>query len=307
MTAVSSSGETGVRPLPRPGAGEDRLAIALALLGVYVIWGSTYLAIRFAVQTIPPFLQAGMRFILAGIILYVVLHARGAPHPSREQWVGAAIVGALLLLGGNALVSLAERSVASHLAALLVATVPIWAALFARLWGHTPSRLEAAGLLLGFVGVGILNVGSSLHGNVFGMVILLVAASSWALGSVWSPHLSLPTGMMASATEQLCGGAMILVIGLARGERVVVMPSARSLWALLYLVVMGSIVAFTCYSFLLQRVRPALATSYAYVNPIVAVILGAGLAGESVTGSTLVALVVILAAVALVVLGRTRD
>lgn len=300
--ALEAPGES-----PHPDSSDDRLAIGLALLGVYFIWGSTYLAIRYAVQTVPPFLQAGCRFLIAGAILYLYLRARGAPKPKRREWLGAAIVGVLLLVGGNGLVSLAETSVASHLAALLIATVPIWAALFARFWGHTPTRLEATGLILGLAGVGLLNFGTSLRGNLLGTVILLVAAASWALGSVWSSHLTLPRGLMASAIEQIVGGALMLPLGLVRGERITAMPSGRSLAALLYLILFGSLVAFSCFNYLLQHVRPALATSYAYVNPLVAVVLGVGLAGESMTPSGLLAIVVILAAVTSIVLGRARD
>jgi drug/metabolite transporter (DMT)-like permease len=306
MTATSKPDAVSARVGHHVALGEDRLVVILALLGVYVIWGSTYLAIHFAVQTIPPFLQAGLRFALAGSILYAILRLRGEPNPTRQEWAGSALVGVLLLAGGNGLVSVAETSVASHLAALLIATVPIWAALFARVWGHIPTRREGVGLLLGFAGVGILNAGTSLHGNVLGMVTLLAAAASWALGSVWTPHLRLPRGLMASAAQQLCGGALLLVLSPLRGEHLHGMPGAASLWALLYLVVFGSIVAFSCYGYLLRRVRPALATSYAYANPAVAVLLGAALAGENVTASALLALVVIVAAVALVVIGRAR-
>ncbi len=277
-----------------------------ALIGVYLLWGSTYLAIRYAVQTIPPFYMAGARFLIAGLVLYVFFRLRGAPRPSRVEWRNSALVGGLLLVGGNGIVSIAEKSVASHLAALLIATVPLWATIFSRIWGYRPTRLEVLGVLLGLAGVAILSRGTSLHTNVLGTVLLLVAAMSWALGTVWSPHLALPRGMMASATEQICGGCILLVGGILRGERLHAMPSITSLEGIAYLIVFGSIIAFSCYAYLLQRVRPAIATSYAYVNPVVAVFLGVGLAGEQVTKSGFLALVVIVVAVTLVVLGHAR-
>ncbi|HZU12536.1 MAG TPA: drug/metabolite exporter YedA [Chloroflexota bacterium] len=294
---------------PREQARETALrrpAVPLALLALYLIWGSTYLAIRIAVETVPPFLMSGARFLVAGIVLFVFLRVRGAPVPTLRQWMGAGMVGALLLAGGNGLVGFAEQDVASGLAALLIATVPIWSALFARLWGVGTNRLEVAGLLLGLAGVGLLNLGSGLQGHPLAALVLLLAACSWAFGSVWSRHLPLPPGMMASATEMLVGGALMVAVGVVRGEHLPAAPSAASLWAMLYLVAVGSLIAYSAYTYLLRTVRPALATSYAYVNPVVAILLGALLAGERVTPLEVVALAVILAAVALVILGRER-
>jgi drug/metabolite transporter (DMT)-like permease len=284
----------------------QRMAIPLALFALYVIWGSTFLAIRIAVRTVPPFLMGGSRFLVAGLILFVFVRARGAPMPTLRQWGGAAIVGTLLLAGGNGLVGFAEQSVASGLAALLIATVPIWAALFARIWERWPTRLETGGLILGIGGVAVLNLGSGLHGHPLAAGLLLLAAGSWAFGSIWSRHLPLPSGFMAGAAEMLAGGAVMTVIGLARGEHLHALPSAESTWAVIYLVVFGSLVAFSAYTFLLQNVRPALATSYAYVNPAVAVLLGIVLQGESSTPLEFVGLLVVLTAVALVILGRQR-
>jgi drug/metabolite transporter (DMT)-like permease len=282
------------------------MAIPLALFALYVIWGSTYLAIRIAVRTIPPFLMGGGRFLVAGAVLFVFLRARGAPAPGVRQWGGAAIVGTLLLAGGNGLVGFSEQSVASGLAALLIATVPIWAALFARIWGRWPTRLESVGLVLGIAGVAVLNVGSGLHGHPLAAALLVVAACSWAFGSVWSQHLPMPAGLMASAAAMLTGGAVMLILGAARGEHLHALPSVASILAVLYLIIVGTLIAFSAYNFLLQNVRPALATSYAYVNPGVAVLLGVVLQGEAVTSLEVVALFVILTAVALVILGRQR-
>ncbi len=294
---------------PSPGQPTNRrswLSIGLALLAVYVIWGSTYLAIREVLKGFPPFLGAGFRFLIAGAILYVFLRLRGAPTPSRRQWGGAAIVGLLLLVGGNGGVVFAEQYVASGVAALIVATVPLWAVLFARIWGRWPRRAEWAGLLVGFVGIVLLNLGGGLSATPLGAIILVLAASSWALGSVWSQHLSLPNGAMSSAVEMLAGGSVLVLLGLAHQERFAGPPPAVSLWALGYLIVFGSLVAFSAYGYLLKRVRPALATSYAYANPLVALLLGAALAGEQITGIEGLALVFILTGVVLVALARSK-
>jgi drug/metabolite transporter (DMT)-like permease len=290
-----------------PAAGKRNwLSIGLALLAVYIIWGSTYLAIRETLKGFPPFLGAGTRFLIAGAILYIFLRVRGAPNPNRRQVGGAAIVGSLLLVGGNGGVVFAEQSVASGVASMIVASVPLWAVLFARFWGRWPNGKEWLGLLVGFVGIVFLNVGGGLSATPLGAATVLGAALCWALGSVWSQHLPLPKGAMSSAVEMLVAGVAMLALGLILNERTTSAPPAVSLWALSYLVVFGSLVAFSAYGYLLKRVRPALATSYAYANPLVALLLGAALAGEQITGIELIALVFILTGVVLVALGRER-
>ncbi len=285
----------------------NRLSVLLALFAVYVIWGSTYLAIRYALDGLPPFLMAGIRFIIAGGLMYLFLRARGTPNPGRREWKWAAVVGALLLVGGNGGVSFAEQWVASSLVALIVATTPVWAALFARIWGRWPNRLEWTGLALGLVGVAMLNLEGNLQANPLGAAAVVFATMSWAFGSMLSRHISLPPGLMGEAAEMLAGGAILLGLGVAFGETIPRFPSDVSLWALAYLIVFGSLVAYSAYMYLLSHVRPVLATSYAYVNPIVAVALGVGLAGEQITTIGMVAMVVILVAVALVVLGREQS
>ena len=283
-----------------------RLWIVLALFSLYLIWGGTYLAMRVALEGFPPFLMAGIRFLLAGGILYLVLRFRGTPVPSRSQWIGAALVGALLLVGGNGGVVFAEQWVASGLAALGIAAVPLWTALFAGLWGRWPSRLEWLGLVMGFAGVVFLNLENGLRASPIGAIALIIAPMCWGLGSAWSSRLSLPSGLMSSAAQMLSGGVLLLIVSLGLGERMHSLPTQRPLWAMLFLVLFGSLVAFSAYGYLLRRVRPALATSYAYVNPVVAVALGVGLAGEHITSIGLLAMLVILAGVALVSLGRGR-
>lgn len=309
LSAVSTSEQAVHDSVPRPvvqeSAPNNRIFIGLALLSVYLIWGSTYLAIRVAIQSLPPFLMAGTRFVIAGTVLFVFLRLRGAPAPARPQWISASIVGSLLLMGGNGGVVFAERYVASGLAALVIATVPLWAALFAGLWGHWPSRREWLGLAIGFGGIVLLNLESDLRANPLAAIILIGAALCWSFGSMWSRRLPLPSGLMASAVQMLAGGLALIGLGVLTREQVPLAPAPESILALIYLIIFGSLVGFSAYTYLLRHVRPALATSYAYVNPVVAVGLGVGLAGEHITEAGLLAMAVIIAGVALVALKRS--
>jgi drug/metabolite transporter (DMT)-like permease len=282
----------------------NRLGIVLAMLALYLIWGSTYLGIHISIESIPPLLMIGVRFIIAGGILYLFLRTRGVPTPTRSQWLGSTAVGVLLIGGGMGGVATAEQWVPSGLAAVCIATSPLWISLFAGLWGRWPIRSEWLGLGLGFVGVVLLNLGSGLWSSPTGAIILLIAPVCWAFGSAWSHHLQLPPGLMASATQMLIGGVFVTLMGLILGQRITSLPTMQSLLALLYLITFGSLIAYSAYGYVLQRVSPALATSYAYVNPVVAVCLGVVIAGESVTVLTIVAMVVILIGVGLISLGR---
>lgn len=279
-------------------------SIGMALAAVYVVWGSTYLGIRIALEGFPPFLMAGVRSLIAGALLYAVVRLRGARRPTAVQWGNATLVGGLLLLGGNGGVVWAEQTVSSSMAALVVSTVTLWAALFAGMWGEWPRRVEWFGMLLGFSGVVLLNFGGNLKASPAGALALGIATVSWALGSMWSRRLALPGGMMAPAAEMLAGGALLLVASAVTGEGVPASPSLRAVLALAYLIVFGSLVGFTAYIFLLGAVRPAVATSYAYVNPVIALLLGMWLAGERVSANEWLAMPVVLAGVALVALAR---
>jgi drug/metabolite transporter (DMT)-like permease len=285
----------------------DRVTVMAALFSLYIIWGSTYLGIRYALEGFPPFLLGGIRFVIAGGALYTVLRLRGAAAPRREQWIGAGIVGLLLIVGGNGGVTFAEQSVASGLAALGVASTPLWIVLFAGLWGNWPARREWLGLLLGFGGVVLLNLEGDLRANPWGAAALLLATLAWSFGSIWSRHLRLPDGLMASAAQMLIGGVVMLLISLGAGERIVAMPSARALGALVYLITFGSLIAYSAYGYVFARLRPALAASYAYVNPLVAVGLGVGLAGEQIGVRGVVAMLVILASVGLLAVVRKQN
>lgn len=282
----------------------DRLGIGLALLAVYLVWGSTYLAMKIGLEGFPPFLLAGIRFVLAGGGMLLVLRARGEPLPTRAQWGGAAIVGALLLVGGNGGVMFAEHSgVSSGLAALGIATVPLWMSLFAGFWGEWPYRGEWLGLAVGFVGIVCLNLEGGLRASPVGAISLGISAVSWALGSIWSRRLPLPGGLTAAGAQMLCGGVLLLVVGGVTGEHLRALPHERPALALVYLV-FGAIVGYSAYVYLLPRVRPALSASYAYVNPVIAVLLGAAILGEQLSRTGLMALLLILLGVGLTAFAR---
>ena len=291
-----------------------RLVTAFAL--VYVIWGSTYLGIRFAIETIPPFLMAGVRFVIAGGILYAFVMLRGARAPSRRQWVAASIIGALLLLGGNGAVVWAELRVPSGLVALLVATEPLCVVLidWARPRGRRPRPGELIGLMLGFAGVVILVspaelVGGGLQIDPLGAVVVLFAAVSWALGSIYSRHAPAhESAFLMTGMKMLTGGFLLLLAGTAAGEwsRLDVGAiSVRSWLALAYLIVFGALIAFTAYIWLLKNTTLARASTYAYVNPIVAVLLGWLLVSEPMNSRVIAAAAVIVAGAVIVVRSHT--
>lgn len=284
------------------------LAVALALLAVYVIWGSTYLGIRFALEGgFPPLLAvSGGRMLVAGGLLYAFLRWRGVAAPTRAQWRTLAVMGLLLMLMGNGGVVLAQQTVASGLAAIAVASMPLWMGLFGWLYGRRPTGGEWAGIVVGFFGIVWLNAGSSLSASPVGLALLLMAPVAWAFGSVWSRGRPLPPPFMAAAGQMLAGGAMLVVLGLVRGERLPATPGTDGLLALAYLTVFGSIVAFSAYVWLLEHVRPALASSYAYINPPVAVLFGVLLAGERFDPDELGAMALILAGVVIISLAKVR-
>ena len=283
------------------------LAVALALAAVYLIWGSTYLAIRFALEGgLPPLLMAGSRFVIAGGLMFVVLRLRGEAAPTRAQWRNAAVMGALLLGLGNGLVTIAQQWVSSGLAAVAVASAPLWMGLFAMMRGQHPNRLEWIGLAIGFVGVLWLNAGGTLVGQPMGLVALLIAAVAWSFGSIWSRGRDLPSPFMTAAAQMLCGGVLMLAVGFALGERFETLPTTKGLLAVGYLIVFGSIIGFSAYIWLLHHVRPALAGSYAYVNPAIAVMLGGWLAGEHFSTTDIAAMAVILAGVVAITLAKAR-
>ena len=301
----STCSDTVAAP-PVPALFGPRVLIPAALIALYFVWGSTYLAIRVALASYPPFLMAGTRFICAGAAFYAFLRWRGMPAPTTRQWINSAITGTLLLGVGNGLVCYAEQTVASGLAAIAVAAMPLFAAVFGGLYGHWPRRMEWLGLAIGFAGVVLLNLSGSMTGAPLGAIALIVGAMSWAFGSVWSRRRDMPPASMNTAAQMLTGGTVLFVGALVFGERFPADPTASATLALVYLAAMGSLVGFTAYLYLLNTVRPALATSYAYVNPPVAVIVGALFAGEAVHAFDIVAMAVILAGVGLIAMAREK-
>lgn len=290
-----------------PPVSRQPLLIFAALLALYFIWGSTYLAMRVAIDSFPPFMMAGLRYLIAGVLMYTFLRLRGAPAPDGTQWSGAVAVGGLLLLGGNGSVAYAQQWVATGLAAVAIATVPLWTVAFSALWGKSSTRHEWLGIALGLAGVVLLNFGDNMRASPLGAGLLLFAAASWSFGSVWSRHLRLPDGLMGSATQMLGGGMLLMVWSFAMGEKLTAIPASKPLMAMAYLIVFGSFMAFSAYLFLLRTVRPALATSYAYVNPVIAIWLGMVFLHEKITPLEFAAMPLILAAVGLVIARRGHE
>ena len=290
-----------------PQTSPSMLQVMVALGAVYVIWGSTYLAIRFAIETIPPFLLAGPRYLPAGSLLYAWSRLRGAPRPAPVHWRSAFLLGALLLLAGNGGVVWAELHVSSGLVALLISTEPLWIVLFVWLRSRQerPGPRVIAGLLLGFVGLTILvKPGSGGGINLLSAGVVLVASMSWAYGSLYGQRAKLPASpLLSTGMQMLAGGSLLMAAGLVTGEPArftLAQVSTKSLLALAYLIVFGAVVAFTAYVWLLKVASPVLVSTYAYVNPLVAVFLGWALAGEPITRGTLMAAAVILTGVALI-------
>jgi drug/metabolite transporter (DMT)-like permease len=305
-------------PRSRPSTG----AVALALLVVYVVWGSTYLAIAIMIETLPPLLAAGVRFVTAGLLVLGAFtisarlrrSAEPVERPTWRQWRAAAIVGTLLLLGGNGLVVLAELSIPSGIAAVMIATTPIWLAVFdSAISRRRPSALVIGGLLAGITGVAILvaPVGALDRLDPFGIGLLLLAEIAWAAGSIYARHAPLPrSAALGTGMEMLAGGAALLLAGSLLGEIGRANPeefSIRSVLAVAYLIVFGSIAAFTAYTWLLANVPVTTVSTYAYVNPIIAVALGAVILDEPLTPRTLIASAIIIGAVVAMVSGRPRE
>jgi drug/metabolite transporter (DMT)-like permease len=293
-----------------------RYRIVLGFLAIYLIWGSTYLAIRFTIETIPALLSAGVRFLAGGAILYGYARWRGETAATRLQWRNAALTGLLLVVGGTGTVTWAEQFVPSGLAALMVAAMPFWMVLieWLRRDGVKPTMSVVAGLVLGFVGIvvliGPIQLSAEGHLGIVGTVALLFATLSWASGSIYSRHVDLPDSRLLSVgIQMLAGGAVLTLLAGATGE----LPrldiagiSLKSIGGLLYLTIIGSL-AFAAYVWLLKVSTPAKVATYAFVNPVVAVFLGWFLAGEEITSRTLVAAAIITSAVAVITIYKNKQ
>src|SRR5204863_4174033 len=290
-----------------------KLRMIIAFAALYLIWGSTYLGIRFAIETMPPFMMAGARFVSAGLVMCAIAWSQGIGKSNWANWRTSLIIGACLLLGGNGGVTISERYIDSGLAALIVAIVPIYIVLLGWATGMAPrpTPIMWMGLGGGFVGVGILfGPGLHLHSSggrnpVIGISILLVSSFIWSVGSLYSrvaKHAASP--FLTAAQQMLCGGMLLLFVGIATGELRRLHPgsiSMLSVGSFIYLVIIGAVVGYTAYIWLLRHCEPAKVATYAYVNPIVAVLLGTLFAGETVTMRTLIAAALIIGSVALVI------
>lgn len=291
--------------------------IYLALLSVYIIWGSTYLAIRFAVETLPPFLMAATRFLIPGLIFYFWQRRSGKPAPTRLQWRSAILIGFFLLAGGNGSISWAEQRVVSGVTALLIGSMPIWMVLIDSLWpgGRRPTRLTITGVLLGLLGIVLLVIPSLLERSdnqldMVGVLVILLGTLSWTVGSLYSRNAILPKSpLLGTGMEMLAGGLILLVWGTLAGEwrrLEIAQVSTQSLLALLYLIIFGSMVAFSAYTWLLRVAPTPLVSTYAYVNPLIAVLLGSLLADEPLTLNILLSAIVIISAVFLINTARSK-
>jgi drug/metabolite transporter (DMT)-like permease len=287
----------------------SKAKLALAFAALYTIWGSTYLAIKFAVETIPPYLMSGARFTVSGAILYLVARATGSPNPSRREWRDGAIVGTLLLTCGNGVVGWAEQRVPSGITALLVASVPIWMVLidWARPRGKRPTMFVTIGLLMGLAGVAILaapGFSGDQSGVALGAVMLIVGSIAWAAGSIYSRQSARPaSAQMSTAVQMLTGSVTLVLVGIVMGELGRFDAGAittKSILAWAYLVTFGAIIGFTAYAYVLRETTPAKASTYAYVNPVIAVLLGWAFAREPVTMRTILGAGIILAGVAMI-------
>lgn len=281
--------------------------LLLCLAATWLVWGSTYLAIKFALVSFPPFFQMGTRFLFAGALLMAWMRWRGAPWPDARQWRNALIVGSLMLGGGMGGTAYAEVTVGSGLVVAFIAVVPLMIAALNRLYGVKPGRLELAGIAVGLAGVLMLTQGAGFQASPAGLAAIAIACITWSIGSVLSQRsLPLAPGATGFASEMLCGGAVLLVLSALNGEAPQWPPEPLAVAAWFYLVVFGSLIAFNAYMVLLAQASAGLASSYTFVNPVIAMLLGVAVAGEVVTGYEWMAAGVVLVGVVLMLRGAGR-
>jgi drug/metabolite transporter (DMT)-like permease len=279
--------------------------LTLCIAATWLIWGSTYLAIKYALVSFPPFMQMSSRFVFAGTLLIAWMRWRGAAWPNREQWRNALVVGTLMLGGGMGGTAYAEQTVGSGLVVAFIAVVPLMIAALNLLWGVVPRRVEVAGILTGLVGVVLLTQGAGFRASPTGLAAIVLACAAWSLGSVLSQRtMVLAPGAMGFASEMLCGGAVLMLMSALRGETFRWPPAPQAIGAWLYLVLFGTLIAFNAYMQLLSKAPAALASSYTFVNPVIAMLLGVAIAGETVTPFEWFAVCVVLAGVMLLLWRR---
>ena len=282
------------------------IRVIVALFVVYLIWGSTYLGTAIVLESYPPFLLTAIRQLVAIVIMFAALRLRGAAMPAPRETANALFTGALMFSGAGMVALGQDVGVASGLTSLAVGAVPLWATAIAFGMGYRPGQIEILGLVIGIIGVAILNMESGMQARPLGALILLIGPMFWALGSVLSNRLTSPPGFMGVLFQMIGGMAALIVISFLRGEEFPSAPSVLATATLIYLAVVGTLVGFSAYMYLIHTVRPALATSYAYVNPVIAVILGAALLAEPISNTGIVAMLVIITGVVLVMMGKSR-
>jgi len=282
--------------------------VAVSLFAIYILWSTTYIAIKYAITGVPPLLMCGIRFLIAGVITYLFLVFRGEKHPSLKEWGASAVSGFLMFAMGTGFVALAMKTVGSGLCAVAIAAVTIWACIFGPYFGRKASKVEWIGVALGMAGIFLLNFESDFKGNFMGALFLLIAAPAWALGSFAGKKLNAPKGLMGNALAMTAGGALTLMLGFISGEQLTAVPSVVSVTAIFYLVIFGSLVGFTAYMYLFEHTSPALATSYSFVNPVGAVIIGVFFGKEIINAHGFAAMALITLGVIFITLGhKGRD
>jgi drug/metabolite transporter (DMT)-like permease len=305
MRTLASSANPTAAPLAARAALPPLILLCLA--ATWLVWGSTYLAIKVALPSFPPFFQMGTRFVVAGVLLLAWMRWRGAAWPNRVQWRNALIVGTLMLGGGMGGTAVAEVTVGSGLVVAFIAVVPLMIAGLNLLWGVKPGRLETAGIAVGLAGVLMLTQGAGFQASPAGLAAIAIACTTWSIGSVLSQRtLPLAGGAMGFASEMLCGGVVLLAFSALAGEAPQWPPRPLAVAAWFYLVVFGSLIAFNAYMVLLARASAGLASSYTFVNPVIAMLLGVAAAGEVVSGYEWMAAGVVLVGVVLMLSGTSR-
>jgi drug/metabolite transporter (DMT)-like permease len=285
----------------------SRPMLIIALLSIYIFWGSTFLGVHFAIRGFPPFMLAGLRIILASLCFFIwALLAGERILPSKTQVKNAALTGILMLGLSNGLFCVALQTVSTGITALIISSMPVYCTLFARIWGSKTSFLEWCGIGMGIAGVAILNIGTTIEIDILGMMALFFSAACWAFASVLIMRVDMPKGKTASALQMLFGGTASFIFSFLLGEKIPTFLPWESLLGLAYLIFFGSIIGFNAYTYLLHHTRPALATSYAYVSPIVAITLGALVVGETVDAAILIAMGIILSGVGLIAWEQNR-
>ena len=281
--------------------------VILALLAIYFIWGATNLGNRFALESYPPFMMVALQLFFALLILMGVLKGRGISFPPRSQMMNALFIGALMFGGRAGLLAFAQdQDVGRGMMSLGVATVPLWAMVFAFVFGYRPSKLELVGLAIGMFGIVILNMENDLQAQPLGTIVLLFAPMVWAFGAMYSKQLTMPDGFMSTLFQMMGGCFVLFVMSFLKGEQFPSAPSVSATLALIFLSIGGTLIAFTAFTYLVQVVSPGLATSYSYVNPVVAVIFGVLLFEQSMPPTGIIAMLVIGVGVVLVMIGKSK-